>query len=298
MLRRLSSGEESKVVRASSNTSNSHSSERIVLYALGGNLVIFGAKLAAATYSGSSAMMSEAVHSAVDSGNQALLLVGLRSAARSPSAVHPYGWGKSVYLWSLVSALGTFWLGGGVSAYSSICELMAGSPQTGGAECAVVLVVSFLVEGAVLRQSWRQFLETKPFERSTLEHLRRTRDPTLLAVLLEDAAACTGILLAATGIGLSRYTGIHAFDAASGLAVGLLLAGVGLALAALNAKYLIGSAVERPILDDIERILKARNAIEDVHSVQSVVVGPESLEGVYGGVLMADRGEVVAGFLV
>ena len=257
----------------------SESSERIVFYALAGNLVIFSAKYLAAQYSGSSAMLAEAVHSAVDAGNQALLLIGLRSAARSPSALHPYGWGKSVYLWSLVSALGTFWLGGGVSAYSSICELMRSSTSvmtTSGMECGLVLGISFAVDGFVLWKSWGQFLATKPQNRSALDHLRKTQDPTVLAVLMEDAAACTGVAIAATGIALSKATNIAAFDAASGLAVGILLASVGAALAMLNGKYLIGSAVDKSILDDIDTILRSRPAIDDVHSVQAVVVGPDA----------------------
>lgn len=256
-------------------------SESIVFYALAGNLVIMTAKGAVALTSGSTAMSAEAVHSAVDAGNQALLLVGLRTAARAPSAAHPYGYGKSVYLWSLVSALGTFWLGAGVALHASVSELMMDVPSVDLAaldswDVWTVLGLSFVIDGAVLYKTASRLLSTKPENRTFLQHLKAAKDPTLLAVLCEDAAACAGVLMAAAGAKIAVNTGCHGFDAASGVGVGLLLGGVGAVLASINGRYLIGSAVERDKIDDIERIMRRRPAIDDVHSVQTQWVGPDA----------------------
>ena len=256
-------------------------SESIVVYALLGNLVIMGAKTVVAASSGSSAMSAEAVHSAVDAGNQALLLVGLRAAALKPSATHQYGYGKSVYLWSLVSALGTFWLGAGVALHGSVTELLAPEPSVDldrldAWDTWTVLGLSFVVDGAVLGKSLTHLMATKPRDKTLAEHVRAAKDPTLLAVLCEDAAACCGVVLVAVGMKASVYTGLHGLDTLSGVAVGVLLGAVGAVLAAVNGRYLIGSAVEPAVVDDIEALLRSRPAIDDVHSVQSQWVGPNA----------------------
>ena len=131
-------------------------SEDLVRYALAGNLAIAGAKGAVALTTGSAAMLAETVHSCADAGNQALLLIGLHASSLAPSASHPYGYGKSVYLWSLVSALGTFWLGAGVALHASVTELMGPSMDLDALtrpEAWGVLAVSLAIDGTVLRLS-------------------------------------------------------------------------------------------------------------------------------------------------
>ncbi|KAJ1448393.1 cation efflux family-domain-containing protein [Pelagophyceae sp. CCMP2097] len=256
-------------------------SETIVVYALCGNLVIACAKGLCAVHSGSSAMAAEAVHSAVDAGNQALLLVGLRLASRQPDRVHQYGYGKSVYVWSLVSALGTFWLGSGVALNASISELMVHTPSVdldaiARWDVCSVLAMSFAIEGFVLFKSMSHVAAHKPANKTFFQHVKELRDPTLLAVLLEDSAACAGIIIAAGGLAAAHVTGIHAFDAASGVAVGCLLGAVGATLAAVNGRFLLGPAVEKEIVDGIEALLRSRSAVEHVHSVQSQWVGPDA----------------------
>ena len=177
--------------------------------------------------------------------------------------------------------MGTFWLGAGVALHGSVTEIFQEAPSVdlerlNAPETWAVLGFSFLVDGAVLRKSMQHLIATKPRERTLFEHAKAAKDPTLLAVVCEDAAACCGVVLVAVGTKLSIATGVHGFDTASGLAVGLLLGGVGAILAAVNGRYLIGSAVEPQIVDSIEQLLRGRPAIDDVHSVQSQWVGPNA----------------------
>ena len=253
--------------------------EALVRYALAGNLAIAGAKGAVALTTGSAAMLAETVHSCADAGNQALLLIGLHASALAPSASHPYGYGKSVYLWSLVSALGTFWLGAGIVLHASVTELLGPSmdlealtrPEAWG-----VLAVSLVIDGTVLRKSVQHVLEDKPSHESFLKHLKKVRDPALLAVLCEDAAAWAGIVVVAGGMGASLFYATPVYDCLAGIAVGGLLGGVGGVLAMLNGRYLIGAAVEKNVLDDVEKILRRRPSVDDVHAVRSQQLAPDA----------------------
>ena len=245
--------------------------------ALTGNVLITTAKFGAWASSGSSAMLSEAIHSLVDSGNQALLLVGLKDVGRVNDASHPYGYGKSVYFWSLVSALGTFWLGAGVSMTHSISDLMNPTlaPEIGN-EVWAVLAFSFIIDGRVFIKVLKSTFKSKPKDMPIKQYLLSIRDPATVAVLLEDGAACTGVLIAGTGIGLAHYYNMPVFDSLAGISVSLLLAGMGLALARLNQQYLLGQAVDREIVADINTMLMERDSIDNVHSVQSQWTGPYS----------------------
>jgi len=256
--------------------SNSERSKKIVKIALVGNAMITSAKILCWLSTGSSAMLSEAIHSLVDSGNQALLLIGLRNADSQPDKKHPYGYGKSIYFWSLVSALGTFWAGAGISAWHSIEHII--SPAVNlhsiGWEIWSVLGFSFAVDGWVLAKTLGHLIETKPNDISLLNHIKNIRDPTTLAVLMEDAAACTGVLIAVGGIGASQYTGLTVFDGIAGLGISGILASMGIYLARLNQRFLLGQSVDKEITENIKKILLARSSIEEVHSEQSQWIGP------------------------
>lgn len=196
-------------------------------------------------------MLSESIHSLVDCGNQALLLIGIRAAATAPDRHHQYGYGKSIYFWSLVSALGTFWLGAGVSLRNSFQDLMNPTVQLEEITWDVwgVLGISFLIDGSVLQQTVTMLRASKPAHLTLWEHIRRVRDPTTLAVLLEDSGACLGVLMAMVGIGVSQATANPVFDSIGGVCISGLLAAMGLALARLNERYLLGQAVDPEIVD-------------------------------------------------
>lgn len=196
-------------------------------------------------------MLSESIHSLVDCGNQALLLIGIRAAATAPDRHHQYGYGKSIYFWSLVSALGTFWLGAGVSLRNSFQDLMNPTVQLEEITWDVwgVLGISFLIDGSVLQQTFTMLRASKPAHLTLWEHIRRVRDPTTLAVLLEDSGACLGVVMAMVGIGVSQATANPVFDSIGGVCISGLLAAMGLALARLNERYLLGQAVDSDIVD-------------------------------------------------
>ncbi|CAM9889355.1 unnamed protein product, partial [Ascophyllum nodosum] len=253
-------------------------SMKMVKLALAGNLVITLAKFLAYLHSGSSAMSSEAMHSLVDSANQLLLVVGLRTAAHAPDKQHQYGYGKSVYFWCLVSALGTFWLGAGVSMRHSIEELI--NPTIAlekvGYEVWSVLGVSLLIDGYVLVQALQGMYASKPEGTSFIKHLRKTRDPTTLAVLLEDSAACLGVVIAIVGMGFSQAYQNPVFDSMAGVSIAGLLGMMGIALTEMNRRFLIGQSVDSETTEGIKAILMSRGSIEQLHQVQSQWVGPNN----------------------
>eukprot|EP00591_Stephanopyxis_turris_P002656 CAMPEP_0195520076 /NCGR_PEP_ID=MMETSP0794_2-20130614/16060_1 /TAXON_ID=515487 /ORGANISM="Stephanopyxis turris, Strain CCMP 815" /LENGTH=487 /DNA_ID=CAMNT_0040649351 /DNA_START=242 /DNA_END=1708 /DNA_ORIENTATION=+ len=253
-----------------------------VMRALRGNVIIAVAKLGAWSSSGSSAMLSEFVHSVVDCANQALILVGLHDSDHKADRRHPYGYGKSIYFWSLISALGTFWMGAGVSMRHSIEQLWHPSmTEVVNWQVWSVLAVSLCVDGYVLTKTLVDVKEDdqlngndKTKENDSLwTKIWKIRDPALLAILLEDGAACLGVVIAAGGIVLTAACGMPVFDGLAGVGISVLLGGMGLVLVKLNKEFLLGSSEDRTTIAGIERILLQQESIEDVHSMQSQVIG-------------------------
>jgi solute carrier family 30 (zinc transporter), member 9 len=244
--------------------------------ALLGNVIIASAKLAAWFSSQSSSMMSEFIHSCVDCANQYLLLKGLQDSSNVADRKHPYGYGKSVYFWALVSALGTFFMGCGVSMSHAWGELMNPSLHEIGPEVLGVLAFSFAVDGYVLFKTIRDVRGEIPKNRSFWNHVRNMRDPATLAILLEDGAACFGVLLAIAGTTFSHATGNPIYDGLAGCSISLLLGSMGFVLARVNYRFLLGQAVDKEITDGIAEILKSRRSIESVASVQSQWTGPDT----------------------
>ena len=246
--------------------------------ALAGNVAICAAKLAAFLSSGSSSMFSEFIHSVVDCGNQSLLLLGLRDAGNRADRKHPYGYGKSIYFYALVSALGTFFLGAGVSGTQAWGELMEPSLSDITWHVWSVLGFSFIVDGYVLTRTIAGIRNGMPkaSKVSFGAYVKTMRDPATMAVLLEDGAACLGIVIAIMGIAASSSTGMPVFDGMAGLAISGLLASMGLVLVRINQRFLLGQAVDPEITKGIEEILLSQRSIDGVHSVQSQWTGPDT----------------------
>jgi len=258
---------------------------KAVQRALAGNLAITVAKLAAALSSGSSAMLSEFFHSLVDSGNQALLLVGLKESHHAPDKNHPYGYGKAMYFWALVSALGTFFLGGGVSMTHAVGELMNPSVSTEvGKEVWAVLLFSFCMDGYVFGKTVQEMLASRRIDGDGINKdmsfwkyaTTKVRDPATLAVLLEDGAACFGVVLAIGGIGMTHYTGNPIWDGVAGVGISGLLLAMGVSLAGVNHRFLIGQGLDTATREDIEKMILARRSIDNVYSIQSQWTGPDT----------------------
>jgi zinc transporter 9 len=234
-------------------------------------------------------MLAEAVHSLIDTANQALLALGLRQSMLRPDASHQFGYGKAAFVWSLMSALGMFWVGGGVSIAHGLHTMTSEAHALDlGWENWAVLGVSFLVDGTVLRMTLKELAararEQFPEQynsgglvakaRAVYRHMRHSSDPFLTAVALEDLSACAGVIIATGGIGLSQLYGIAAFDSGASVAIGGMLAAVSVALVRLNMKYLLGQSVDRATTDNISEIIRSFPSIDAVRYVHTQWLGP------------------------
>ena len=248
------------------------SSKGAVLGALIGNTILTAVKFAAFFVSGSGAMFSEAVHSAADAVNQGLLWVGIRSSERPADNLFHYGYGYDRYLFSLLSAVGIFVFGAGVTIYHGIhSALHPGAVETTMLSYAV-LAVSFCVDGVVLTGALRAIWARKG-EVSLREYLRTTTDPTVAAVLLEDSVATTGVIVAGLAIWLTDTTGNAIFDAIGAITVGAMLAGVAVWLAVKNRTLLLGPAMPKHVFDGVLEYLDAHPAVVRVRLPKSRIVG-------------------------
>jgi cation diffusion facilitator family transporter len=249
-------------------------SKRVVYAALAGNLAIAVTKFMAATMTGSSAMWSEGVHSMVDSGNQALLLYGMKRAQRAPDARFPFGYGKEVYFWSFVVALLVFSTGAGLSLYEGIQHLRHPAQMQNPLVNYIVLGVAMVLEGAPWLAAYRQFSRMRG-QRGTVEAVQRAKDPTVIAVLFEDSAALAGLVVALAGIALYQVTGDPRYDAAASIVIGLILAGTAMWLAFETKGLLIGESANREVVAEIRRLAERYPEVEKVNEVLTMHMGPE-----------------------
>lgn len=250
------------------------SSKRAVLVALLGNGMLTLVKFGAFIISGSGAMFSEAIHSLADTVNQGLLFVGIRQSERPADALFPYGYGADRYLYSLLSAVGIFVLGCGVTVYHGIHDLIHPPALSLSWIPLAVLGLSLVVEGSVLIAAARVIWANKG-DQSLLAYLRSTSDPTAAAVLLEDAVACGGVLVAVTGIGLAQLTGNPVFDAIGAIVIGLMLGAVAIWLGVRNRSLLLGPAIPRSLQTEVEQFLREQPAVQRVRRVRTRIVGAD-----------------------
>lgn len=244
--------------------------------AIAANVAIAITKFVVAGITGSSAMLSEGIHSAVDTFNGVLLLVGLRLSKRPATPEHPFGHGKELYFWSLIVAVLIFGLGGGVSFYEGVQHIRRPEPLHDPLWNYVVLGIATLFEGASFAVALRQFLKHKgdtPF----WEALHRSKDPTTYTVLAEDAAALIGLAFAALGIGLSHALNMPELDGVASLMIGLLLAAVAVALVRESRGLLIGEGVRPETARAIRDIALAQPRVRDAGRVLSMYIGPQDV---------------------
>lgn len=254
----------------------SQSSKKAVYAALGGNLLVAATKLLAAAWTGSSAMMSEAIHSLVDSGNEILLLYGLRRAARRPDSQHPLGYGRELYFWSFIVALLVFALGAGVSVYEGVDHIRHPEPISNPAISYVVLALAFLFEGASWVVSWRQFRAAKG-ALGYYEAVRRSKDPPSFMVFFEDSAALAGILIAGFGTFAAVQLRQPFFDGLASILIGAVLAAVALVLARESKSLLIGEHADRELSDSILRVAGAEKSVTRANGVLTMQLAPDQI---------------------
>ena len=249
-------------------------SRRVIYAALVGNALISVTKFIAAFSTGSSAMLSEGVHSVVDTGNQLLLLFGLGRARRPPDDKFPFGHGKEVYFWSFVVALLIFAVGAGVSIYEGVHRLRHPQPVANAATNYVVLALAFVFEGAAWTFAYREFKRTKG-DMGYFEAVKRGKNPALFVVLFEDSAAMLGLLVAFVGIFLAEVTGNPYFDGGASVVIGLILGVTAAWLAFETHGLLIGESASTHVIRGIREIVTASPRINVVNEVLTVHMGPE-----------------------
>ena len=250
------------------------SSKKAIYAALVGNSLIAVTKFAAATYTGSSAMMSEGIHSLVDTGNQVLLLYGIRRSNLPASAEFPFGHGKEIYFWSFVVAMLIFALGGTVSIYKGWQHIAHPVPIANISVNYIVLGLAVIFEAGALWVAFREFNRSRG-SRSILEAITRGKDPTLFVVVFEDAAALLGLVIALVGIFLFQITGNPVFDGLASIGIGVVLVLTALALALESKSLLIGESADPRIVTDIRELLDADERILAVNEVATLHMGPE-----------------------
>jgi len=240
------------------------------------NLGIAIAKFIAAGISGSSSMLSEGVHSVVDSGNQVLLLYGQARAQRPPDNRHPFGYGRELYFWAFVVAILIFAVGAGISIYEGWRHIADPEPLRDPTINFIILAIAFLLEGASWTIAMREF-DARRGGQSWWKAVRRSKDPAGFIVLFEDSAALAGLLIAAFGIWLSHRTGDARIDGGASIAIGLILATVAILLAREAKELLIGEAADPALIATIWRIVERHPEISTVNHVRTIHTAPDSV---------------------
>jgi len=249
---------------------------RTLWIAFGANLGIAVAKFGAAAITGSSAMLTEGVHSVVDSTNQLLLLWGRHAARRPADEFHPFGYGRELYFWSFVVAVMVFALGAGVSIYEGIIHIADPEPAVSPIVAYGVLLIAFVLEGGSTFEAFKDFRAAKG-SLGWIEAVRRSKDPPGFIVLLENGAAMAGIVVAAIGLGISQATGDPRFDGAASIVIGAILAVTAFVLAYESKALLIGEAADPEIVDALRNMVHARDGVTGVAEVLTVHNAPDQI---------------------
>jgi len=250
-------------------------SKLAVVSALVGNFIVMIAKFIAFLITRSGAMLSESIHSLADFLNQLLLLIGIERSNRRADTAFQYGYGAERYVWALISAVGIFFLGCGVTLYHGITALLHPHPMHNYGTAMVVLVFSFIVEALVLImaiRAMRKKAEHLPF----FQYLRTQADPAGVAVILEDTAACVGIVIAFVAILLTQITGQPYWDALGSIAVGILLGAIAIWLIHRNRELLVGAAMPPHLRQQVLQILQQNPTVEEVVDLRSRILDTET----------------------
>lgn len=249
-------------------------SKRVIYAALAGNALIAVTKFIASAITGSSAMLAEGIHSVVDTGNQALLLLGLRRAQRPADARFPFGHGKEVYFWAFVVAILIFAVGAGISLYEGIHAVLDPHPVTNVAVNYVVLGLAIAFEGTAWWFALRGFRQAKG-GLGYVQAVARSKDPTIFVVLFEDSAALLGLFVALAAITGAHITGAWWLDGAASIVIGCILAATAIWLAVETKGLLIGEAASPAVIRDLRGRIAAHDCVRAVNEVLTLHMGPD-----------------------
>lgn len=254
-------------------------SKTVVIAAVIGNFVIAVIKFIAAAITGSSAMISEGIHSLVDTGNGGLLLHGMNRAKVPADEGHPFGHGKALYFWSLVVAISIFGIGGGLSLYEGISHIRHVVPSVGMSDPTInyiVLAVAFIIESRVLSVAIREFRKAKG-DKNAWQYIKSTKDPSTFTVVLEDVAALFGLTLAFLGVFFGHLLENPYLDGVASVMIGLLLMSVAFILAFETKGLLLGEGVDPDSLADIRRRVESDPAVNRAVEILTMYMGPHAL---------------------
>jgi cation diffusion facilitator family transporter len=261
---------------AGAETMAAHSSKKVIYAALAGNGAIAVTKFGAAAVTGSSAMLSEAVHSVVDTGNQILLLYGIKRSGREPDDQHPFGYGMELYFWAFVVAILIFAGGAGISFYEGWHKIQSPEPLTDAYINYIVLGLAMLFEAGAWWIAYKAFRVTKG-GRSYFAAVRQSKDPAVFTVLFEDTAAMLGLLVAMIGIWLGEHLGLPALDGVASIGIGVILAATAAFLAYECKGLLIGEGVSPEVRRGVEAIIREQPGIERINEHRTMHLGPDDV---------------------
>jgi cation diffusion facilitator family transporter len=235
------------------------SSKKVIYAAMAGNALVAISKFIAANWTGSAVMAAEAIHSMVDTGNEALLLYGLRRARRAPSAERPFGYGRELYFWSFIVALLIFTLGAVVAVLQGVLRILNPRPIEDVQIVYIVIGLAFLFEGTTWWIAVREIGGAKGSD-DYLEAFRRSKDPTSFVVLFEDSAALLGLLVALAGTWAATTLQLPVLDGVASIVIGLILGATALLLTRETKSLLIGEPADRRVVDSISRLARERRS--------------------------------------
>lgn len=245
---------------------------RVIYIALLGNLIIAVAKFIGAFVTSSAAMLSEAVHSVVDTLNEILLLYGLKKSQQPPDEEHPFGYGRELYFWSFIVALLVFALGAVVSIYQGVHHIFEPEPISSPFINYVILVVAFLCEGFSWLTALKGFRKYKG-NMGYFEAFRKSKDPTTFTVLFEDSAALVGLVIAFLGVFLSHYYHAPTLDGVASILIGCILAIVAFLMARETKGLLMGESADPALPKHILELVQQDHAVLYANGVLTQQMG-------------------------
>lgn len=251
-------------------------SKRAIVAAIAGNAAIAAIKFVAAAMTGSSAMISEGIHSLVDTGNGGLLFHGLRRGARPADTAHPFGHGMEVYFWSLIVAVSIFGIGGGMSIYEGITHIRHPSNLENPLVNYIVLALAMVFESISFSVAWSGFRRHKRGKR-TFAAIHHGKDPSLFTVLFEDTAALLGLVAAFVGVLLSHLLDAPILDGVASVVIGAILVCAALWLAYESRSLLVGEAADPELVAAVRAIALADPAVRGLGAVLTMHLGPEEV---------------------
>ena len=252
----------------------SSSSKTVVYGAIGANVAIAAAKFIAAFFTGSAAMLSEGIHSLVDSGNGLLILLGLARSARPADDQHPFGHGKELYFWTMIVAVLIFAVGGGISLYEGWIHIKNPAPLADPTWNYWVLGLAMVFEGVAFTLAYREFNKTRGIG-GFWQALRASRDPAVYAILLEDLAALVGLLIALAGVFFGHLLNNFYLDGSASVAIGVLLIGMAVFMLTETRGLLVGEGVDAATLTSLRALAAAEPAVARLHPPLSMYLGPQ-----------------------